>query len=39
MTGAAWLTMLVVGGFVWGGFVTLVTLALKKERQKSEPSV
>ena len=41
MTGAAWITFVVVAGFVWGGFATLVMLALGKERrklQRSEPS-
>ena len=35
MTIAAWLTMLVVCGFVWGGFGTLLLIALKKERRKA----
>lgn len=29
------LTMVIVVGTVWGGFVFVLTLALKKERQKS----
>ncbi len=38
MSGAAWVTFAVIGGFVWGGFATLVVLALGKERRKREQS-
>lgn len=32
MTGAAWATMIVICGFVWGGFLALVVFAMRKER-------
>lgn len=32
MSSAAWLTFALVGGFVWGGFATLLAIALAKER-------
>lgn len=35
MTGAAWATLIGVGGFVWGGFLLLVAIALRKERRKA----
>ncbi|MEJ2151588.1 MAG: hypothetical protein P8Y29_01225 [Gemmatimonadota bacterium] len=38
MTGVAWITFVVVTGFVWGGFATLVVLALRKERRKLQQS-
>lgn len=38
MTGAAWITFVVVAGFVWGGFMTLVVMALRKERRKLQQS-
>ncbi len=38
MTGAAWITFAVVAGFIWGGFATLVVLALGKERRKLRQS-
>lgn len=31
MTEAAWVTLVVVCGFVWGGALTLVVIALRKE--------
>lgn len=34
MTGAAWATLIGVGGFVWGGFLLLVAIAMRKERRK-----
>lgn len=34
MTGAAWATLIVVCGFIWGGFLLLVAVALRKERRK-----
>ncbi|MGH7544006.1 MAG: hypothetical protein ACREK7_08690 [Gemmatimonadota bacterium] len=37
MTSAAWVTMLAVCGFVWGGAFTLVTIAMRKEGRKREP--
>ena len=38
MTGAAWVTFAVIAGFIWGGFATLVVLALGKERRKLRQS-
>jgi hypothetical protein len=38
VTGAAWITFAVVAGFIWGGFATLVVLALGKERRKLQQS-
>lgn len=37
MTTAAWLTMALVCGFVWGGLGLFVVIALRKERFK-DPS-
>ncbi len=34
MTAAAWITFALVGGFVWGGFLLLLGIALRKERAK-----
>lgn len=34
MSGAAWSTLALVGGFVWGGLAVLVVVALRKERAK-----
>lgn len=34
MTTAAWITFAVIAGFVWGGFLTLVVVAMRKERGK-----
>lgn len=34
MTSAAWITMAIVCGFVWGGLLLFVTVALRKERLK-----
>lgn len=36
MTLVSWITFAVVAGIVWGGFLTLVTLALRKESQKGD---
>lgn len=36
MTSTAWLTFLVIGGFVWGGFLTLLTRAVRSERAKRQ---
>lgn len=35
MTPAAWITLFVVTGFVWGGFLLLVAIALRKEHTKA----
>lgn len=37
MTPAGWLTMALVCGFVWGGFLLCVTIAMRKERSKDLP--
>jgi len=34
MSAAAWVTFALVGGFVWGGFLCLLAVALRKERGK-----
>ena len=34
MTAAAWITFALVGGFVWGGLLLLVSIAMRKERLK-----
>ncbi len=34
MTTAAWITFAVIAGFVWGGFLVLVVVAMRKERDK-----
>jgi hypothetical protein len=36
MTMSSWLTLLVVAGFVWGGFLFLLTLALRSEAGKGD---
>lgn len=36
MTTAAWVTFALIAGFVWGGFLVLIALALRKERAKGE---
>jgi hypothetical protein len=36
MTTATWITMLVILGFVWGGFFLAVLTAVRKESGKSE---
>lgn len=35
MSGTALMTMIVICGFVWGGLVTLILYALKRESAKS----
>ena len=37
MTAAAWATMAAICGFVWGGALTLVAIAMRKEGRKREP--
>lgn len=34
MTAAGWLTLVIVCGFVWGGALTLVIMAMRKEGRK-----
>lgn len=34
MTAAAWLTLAVVCGFIWGGALTLLAVAVRKEGRK-----
>jgi hypothetical protein len=34
VTGAAWLTLLLITGFVWGGFAWVLGLAVRKESEK-----
>lgn len=34
MTPAAWITLIAIGGFVWGGFLLLASIAMRKERAK-----
>ena len=34
MSVAAWITMAVVCGYVWGGLLLLVSIAMRKERFK-----
>jgi len=36
MTTATWVTMLVICGFVWGGFLAAVTIAFRKESRKGQ---
>lgn len=35
MSSIAWLTMIVLLGVVWGGFVTCLIIALHKEKRKT----
>ena len=35
MTTATWITMIVIMAFVWGGFVTALRTAVRKESAKS----
>lgn len=34
MTAASWTMFVVVTGFVWGGFLALLVVAMRKERGK-----
>ena len=36
MTTATWVTMIVICGFVWGGFAVAVVTAFRKEAGKAE---
>jgi hypothetical protein len=35
MTAATWITMVVVMGFVWGGFLLVLATAIRKESGKA----
>ena len=35
MTAATWITMVVILGFVWGGFALVLSTAIRKESVKS----
>ena len=37
MTAAAWITLAIVCGYVWGGLFLFVSIALRKERIKDLP--
>jgi LPS O-antigen subunit length determinant protein (WzzB/FepE family) len=36
-TGATWLALLVIGGFIWGGFTVALVTAVRKESRKGTP--
>lgn len=36
MTAATWVTLILVTGFVWGGFAWVLRLAVRKEAEKGE---
>ena len=36
MTSATWITLIAIGGFVWGGFVVALRIALRKEADKPD---
>jgi hypothetical protein len=36
MAAAAWITMIAVMAFVWGGFALAVTIAIRKESEKAD---
>ncbi len=38
MSGAAWVFLVLICGFVWGGFAGLLSRALRSERWKAEHS-
>jgi hypothetical protein len=35
MTGATWISMIAITGFVWGGFLLVLLTAIRKESGKS----
>lgn len=35
MTAAAWVTLVAVCGFIWGGALTLVSIAMHREGRRS----
>lgn len=36
MTASTWITMIVVMTFIWGGFATVLLIAIRKESGKSD---
>lgn len=36
MTNATWITMLLIMGFVWGGFALALRTAIRKESEKRD---
>jgi hypothetical protein len=36
MSAAGWITMIVIMGFVWGGFAMILATALRKEAGKND---
>ena len=36
LTTATWVTMIVIGAFVWGGFALVLSKAVRTESEKSE---
>jgi hypothetical protein len=36
VTAATWITMIVIVGFVWGGFLVAVSTAFRRESDKAE---
>jgi hypothetical protein len=34
MSASGWITMILIVGFVWGGFGLLLVMALRKERRR-----
>jgi hypothetical protein len=36
MTTATWVTLVLICGFVWGGFIVAVATAFRKESEKAE---
>jgi hypothetical protein len=38
MSISAFITMIVVLGTLWGGFLIVLTLAVKKEKKKGQPN-
>ena len=36
LTTATWITMIVIGAFVWGGFALVLSKAVRTESEKSE---
>jgi hypothetical protein len=36
VTTSAWITLVAIGAYVWGGFLLLLTIAMRKERGKRQ---
>ncbi len=36
MTTSTWITMILIVGFVWGGFAFVLRMAMRKESEKGE---